>query len=147
MLITCVLHIQPESHWEPRNEVGSLSPAEHLVGFELETFWFWSQCFNPLGHSPLCFIRKTKTISFWLWQHLILHCFCVVVRANFNWLGKKWSSLLIAINMSSKYTTLLDFITHRQILFNWLKISLVANIIPVYDILKTKISFICALET
>ena len=59
MLITCVLHIQPESHWEPRNEVGSLSPVEHLVGFELET-WFWSQCFNPLGHSTICFIRKTK---------------------------------------------------------------------------------------
>ena len=26
------LHIRPEGHREPRNEVGSLSPAEHLVG-------------------------------------------------------------------------------------------------------------------
>ena len=38
MLITGVLHIQPEGHWEPRNEVGSLSVADCLVGFELGTF-------------------------------------------------------------------------------------------------------------
>ena len=38
MLITCVLHIRPEGHREPRNEVGSLSPAERLVGFEPGTF-------------------------------------------------------------------------------------------------------------
>ena len=52
MLITCVLHIWPEGHREPRNEVGSLSPAEHIVGFEPGTFRFWSQCLNPLGHFP-----------------------------------------------------------------------------------------------
>ena len=51
MLITCVLHIRPEGHWESHSEVGSLSPAECLVGFELGTFRFWSQCFNTLGHS------------------------------------------------------------------------------------------------
>ena len=50
MLNTCVLHIQPEGYCEPRNKVGSLSPAEYLVGFEPRTFWFWSQCLNPLGH-------------------------------------------------------------------------------------------------
>ena len=33
MLLTCVLHIRPEGHQGPRSEVGSLSPAEHLVGF------------------------------------------------------------------------------------------------------------------
>ena len=38
MLITCVLHIRPEGHWEPRNEVGSLSPAKCLVGFKPGTF-------------------------------------------------------------------------------------------------------------
>ena len=38
MLITCALHILPEGHWEPCNEVGSLSPAEGLVGFKLRTF-------------------------------------------------------------------------------------------------------------
>ena len=34
MLITCVLHIRHEGHREPRNEVGSLSRTERLVGFE-----------------------------------------------------------------------------------------------------------------
>ena len=30
----CILHIRLKGHLEPRKEVGSLSPAEHLVGFE-----------------------------------------------------------------------------------------------------------------
>ena len=51
MLITYILHIRPEGHWKPHNVVGSLSPAEHLVGFEAGTFQFWSHCLNPLGHS------------------------------------------------------------------------------------------------
>ena len=51
MLITCILHIQPEGHWQPRNKVGSLSLAKRLVGFEPETFQFWSQRLNPIGHS------------------------------------------------------------------------------------------------
>ena len=63
MLITCVLHIRPEGHRElmlitcvlrirregqqkPRNEVGSLSPAERLVGFEPGTFRFLLQRLN-----------------------------------------------------------------------------------------------------
>ena len=33
------------------NKVGSLSPVEHLVGFELGTFRFLLQCLNPIGHS------------------------------------------------------------------------------------------------
>ena len=36
MLITAFIHVRPEGHREPRNEVGSLSPAEHLAGFEPE---------------------------------------------------------------------------------------------------------------
>ena len=44
-----LLHIQPEGQQEPHNEVGSLRPAELLVGFELGTFRFWSQHLNPLG--------------------------------------------------------------------------------------------------
>ena len=52
MFITCVLLIRPEGHQEPRSEVGSLSPAEHLVGFEPGTFRFLLQRLNPLGHSP-----------------------------------------------------------------------------------------------
>ena len=37
MYITFV-YIRSESHWEPRNEFGSLIPAEHLLGFQPETF-------------------------------------------------------------------------------------------------------------
>ena len=40
MLITCILHILPEGHQELHGKVGSLSLAEHLVGFKLGTFLF-----------------------------------------------------------------------------------------------------------
>ena len=40
MLITAILYFRPKGHQEPRNEVGSLSPAERLVGFEPGTFRF-----------------------------------------------------------------------------------------------------------
>ena len=40
MLITCVLHIRPEGHREPRRKVGCLSLAERLGGFESGTFRF-----------------------------------------------------------------------------------------------------------
>ena len=63
MLIACVLHIRPEGHWEPRNEVGSQSLAERLVGFELGTFWFWSHCLNPLGHSPHSLLTLPKLLK------------------------------------------------------------------------------------
>ena len=59
MLITCVLHIGPEDHEEPRNEVGSLNSTELIVGFEAGTFWFWSQHLNPLGHFATLVIIKT----------------------------------------------------------------------------------------
>ena len=32
--------IWPEGHWEPRNEVGFLNPAEHLVGLGSGAFRF-----------------------------------------------------------------------------------------------------------
>ena len=51
MLITWVLHMWSKGHQEPLNEVGSLSLAKHLVGFDLGTFWS-SKCLKPLGHSP-----------------------------------------------------------------------------------------------
>ena len=57
MLITAFVHIRPEGHREPRNEVGSLSPAEHLVGFEPGTFRFLLQRLNPLGYSPQILIH------------------------------------------------------------------------------------------
>ena len=52
MLITAFAQVRPVGYWEPRDEVGSLSPAEHLAGFEEGTFRFWLQRLNPLGHSP-----------------------------------------------------------------------------------------------
>ena len=52
MLITAFVHIRPEGHQEPPNEVGSLSPAERLAGFEAGTFRFLLQRLNPLDHSP-----------------------------------------------------------------------------------------------
>ena len=48
----CFTYLTQRSRGDPHNEVGSLSPAEHLVGFEPGTFQFWSQHLNPLGHSP-----------------------------------------------------------------------------------------------
>ena len=37
MLITLRFYMfLPEGHWEPRNGVGSLSPAERLLGFNWE---------------------------------------------------------------------------------------------------------------
>ena len=50
MLITVFLHIWPKGHWEPRNEVESLSADERLGEFETGTFRFWLQHLNPLGH-------------------------------------------------------------------------------------------------
>ena len=57
----CVLYIRPEIDREPRSEVGSVSLAQRLVGFEPGTFRFWLQRLNPLGHSPQmfpCFLEK-----------------------------------------------------------------------------------------
>ena len=51
ILITAFLHIQPEGHREPRDEVGSLRPVKLLLGFEPGTFRFCLQLFNLPGHS------------------------------------------------------------------------------------------------
>ena len=56
----CSIHFQPQGHREPRNKVGSLSPAEHLVGFEPRTFRFLLQHLNPLGHSDFSFHLKSS---------------------------------------------------------------------------------------
>ena len=53
VLITAFVQVRPEGHREPRNKVGSLSPAECLAGFQPRTFWFWLQRLNPLGHSSI----------------------------------------------------------------------------------------------
>ena len=48
----CIFYFRSKGHQEPLNEIGSLSPAKHLVGFEPGTFQFLLQRLNPLGHSP-----------------------------------------------------------------------------------------------
>ena len=40
-LITALFKVRPKGHREHRSEVGSLSPAEQLVGIELGTFRFY----------------------------------------------------------------------------------------------------------
>ena len=50
-----ILHFQPEGHWKPCNEVGSLSLPECLMGFELGSFLFFLQLLNLEGHSPEIF--------------------------------------------------------------------------------------------
>ena len=59
MLITWIYWFWPKGHREPCNKVGSLSPAECLMGFKPETFWFWLQRLNSLGH-----LRQLR-----LWRH------------------------------------------------------------------------------
>ena len=68
LLINCILHIQPEVHWEPCNEVSSINPVRHLVGFEPGNLQFSSQHLNPLGHSPQ---RKTKKLNLRKWQKIL----------------------------------------------------------------------------
>ena len=58
------VHIQPEGHQEPCEEVGSLSLAECLAGFELGTFRFLLQCHNPLYHSPQILARPYSSDKF-----------------------------------------------------------------------------------
>ena len=48
--ITAFLHFRPKDYWMSCNEVGPLSLADCLVGFEWGTFWFWLQLLDPLGH-------------------------------------------------------------------------------------------------
>ena len=40
MLIIAIVNCRHKGHPESRNEIGSLSPAEHLVEFEPGTFLF-----------------------------------------------------------------------------------------------------------
>ena len=72
MLITAFLHFQPEGQWEPRDEVGSLSPAERLVGFVPGTFRLLLQCLNPLGYSPRKYMAHTQNVRLYKFPYLII---------------------------------------------------------------------------
>ena len=88
MLITAFYLIRSEGHREPSDEVGSISPAEWVVGFELGTFRFQLQPFNPLGHSPLC--RELK--KFIAWDMTVLSI-----------MMKGYQSFLVVRNCTSKF--------------------------------------------
>ena len=51
MLIIAYVKFRAEGHWDFGNEVGFLSPAERLVGFEPDTFRFLSERLDQLGHT------------------------------------------------------------------------------------------------
>ena len=84
MLITCVLHMRPKGDREPRNEVGSLSPAKHLVGFELGTFQSWLQHLNPycmqLYFFDWCFVTTWLCVLIMIFLLIIL-----VFVVKFSW--------------------------------------------------------------
>ena len=42
----CIIQFQLEGYRKPRNVIGSLSPAEHLVGFKLGSFQFCHNATN-----------------------------------------------------------------------------------------------------
>ena len=37
----CIIQLQLKGHMEPHNKAGSLTPAEHLMGFETVAFQFY----------------------------------------------------------------------------------------------------------
>ena len=98
MLITCVIHIRPEGHREPRNEIRSLSPAKCLVEFEPGTFRFGSQCLNPPYfyryhlHNTNLFLepwRKIQHISKIVWPtkgKKLTTCHGKGGKVSLNWL-------------------------------------------------------------
>ena len=95
MLITCILHIRPEGHQEPHNEVGSLSPAEHLVGFELAPKTF---SFNPFATFALNFkaipSASPKLLNLNQWHPLtdIMKTATKFIKTNFK--GKSETAIV-----------------------------------------------------
>ena len=84
MLITVFLHFWPEDHREPCNEVGSLSPAERLVGFEPGTFRFLLQGLNSLGYSPRKCMSHTQNVKFYKLLYLIIFVTSTFTNTTFQ---------------------------------------------------------------
>ena len=74
MLITAFVQFRPKGHREPRNEVGSLSPADRLVGFEAGTFRFcndlFSNCFEFKIVSVPCEEEQKRVVA----HHIQIYC-------------------------------------------------------------------------
>ena len=66
MLITAFVQFQPKGHREPCNDVGSLSPAEQLVEFELESCYVWAG-------APSCFLELLEKPQKRIWRTVALH--------------------------------------------------------------------------
>ena len=66
MLISMFSLFGPEGHWEPCNKVGSLSPAEHLVGFEPRTFYSNHNNLTQLATLPRVYPRVNPKLTYWL---------------------------------------------------------------------------------
>ena len=100
----------PNLYRVPRNEIGSLNPVEHLVGFEPGTFWFWLQCLDQLGYSSnLTYnLLPFMLITFWILNFLICFLqFFFVERSN------NFSAIKISNNLSPRHR-MFDFFNHKE---------------------------------
>ena len=122
VLIIVFLYNWPESHRASCNKVGSLSPAERLVGLESGTFRFWLQRLNPLGHSLQILGKSQKKQNF---SPLLSVENCLQSK-NFD---NKWYLHKIFFNWVYTYTRffLIEFILARMFLVGFHKIKEIKN--------------------
>ena len=146
MLIS-VLHFRSEGHPKPRNEVGFLSLAQCLVGFEPRTFRFLLQRLNPLGHSPQYDLKLNIHKQQWLEHFFILTYFSPVLHfiqepvirfaVQIKWLVSKRNATLgwNGLNDLQFYGETLFYFLHRwfcwpyQSNLNYLKKTNFSNVI------------------
>ena len=112
VLIIVFLYNWPESHRASCNKVGSLSPAERLVGLESGTFRFWLQRLNPLGHSLQILGKSQKK------NKIFLHCFLLKIVFN--------QRILITSDTYIRFF-LIEFILARMFLVGFHKIKEIKN--------------------
>ena len=102
MLITAFVQVRPEGHWEPHNEVRSLSLAECLAG----TFQFWLQCLNPLGHSPPRPPGHSPFLVLYTIEHIVIifikKIVCLWCLSLFEMFKSMIESFEVKVNFSQK---------------------------------------------
>ena len=109
----CVLHFRPESRREPRNEVGSLSPAECLVQFEPRTFRFLLLGLNLLGHSLQQFPLEFPYIQYLLDSIYEKSTICNLVSDGTNFVPSfRNTDQLLQIDVN-KFLILILFLQHH----------------------------------